>query len=63
MEIINREEVMEKLGMFQYISGKIDDFGWMDLDIISADAGTQFTFMELQDERQTRGVYLKLASP
>ena len=40
MEKITTEEVMEKLDMFQYIFGKIDQFGWWDLEIISADAGT-----------------------
>ena len=37
------EEVMDKLDMFQYIFGKIDQFGWWDLERISADSGTQFT--------------------
>ena len=40
MEKITTEEVMEKLNMFQSISGKIDQFGWWDLERISADAGT-----------------------
>ena len=43
MEKITREEVMEKLDMFQSRFGKIDQFGWWDLERISADAGTQFT--------------------
>ena len=34
MEIINAEEVTDKLIMFQDISGKIDDFGWWDLETI-----------------------------
>ena len=42
MENTTTEEVMDKLDMFQYRSGKIDQFGWRDLEIISADAGTQF---------------------
>ena len=37
------EEVMDKLDMFQSRFGKIDQFGWWDLERISADAGTQFT--------------------
>ena len=43
MEKITTEEVMDKLDMFQSISGKMDQFGWWDLERISADAGTQFT--------------------
>ena len=43
MEKITTEEVMDKLDMFQSRFGKIDQFGWWDLEIISADAGTQFT--------------------
>ena len=43
MEIITTEEVMDKLDMFQAIFVKVDDFGWWDLEIISADLGTQFT--------------------
>ena len=43
MEKITTEEVMDKLDMFQSRSGKIDKFGWWDLEIISADAGTHFT--------------------
>ena len=37
------EEVMDKLDMFQPRFEKIDQFGWWDLEIISADAGTQLT--------------------
>ena len=40
MEKITTEEVMEKLDMFQSRFGKIDRFGWWDLERISADAGT-----------------------
>ena len=55
-------EVMKKLDMFQSRFRKIDQFGWWDLEIISADAGTQFTLTELKDECQTRGVCLTLAA-
>ena len=48
MEKITIEEVMEKLDMFQSRSRKIDEFGWWDLEIISADAGTQFTSTEFK---------------
>ena len=43
MKNITTAEVMDKLDIFQSIFGKIDQFGWWDLEIISADAGTQFT--------------------
>ena len=43
MEEITTEEVMDKLDMFQSRFGKIDQFGWWDLERISEDAGTQFT--------------------
>ena len=49
--------------MFQSKFGKIDQFGWWDLERISADAGTQFTSTEFKYECQTRGVRLKLAAP
>ena len=38
MEKMTTEEVMEKLDMFQSRFGKIDQFGWWDLETISADA-------------------------
>ena len=63
MDNITTEEVMDKLDMFQSRFGKIDQFVWWDLEIISADAGTQFTSTEFKDECQTRGVSLKLAAP
>ena len=52
MENITTAEVMDKLDMFQYRFGKIDQFGWWDLEIISADAGTQFTLIEFKEECQ-----------
>ena len=63
MEKITTEEVMEQLDMFQSRFGKIDRFGWWDLERISADAGTQFTSTDFKDEYQTRGVRLTLAAP
>ena len=62
MDKITTEEVMDKLDMFQSRFGKIDQFGWWDLERISADAGTQFTLTEFKDECQTRVVPLTLAS-
>ena len=46
MEKFSTEEVMDNLDMFQYSFGKIDKFGWWDLERISADAGSQFTSTE-----------------
>ena len=63
MEKITTEEVMDKLDMFQSRFGRIDQFGWWDLERILADACTQFTSTEFKDECQTRGVCLTLAAP
>ena len=49
--------------MLQSRFGKIDEFGWWDLERISADAGTQFTLAEFKEQCQTRGVCLTLAAP
>ena len=49
MEKITTEEVMEKSDKFQSRFGKIDQFGWWDLERISADVGTQFTSMEFKE--------------
>ena len=54
---------MDKLDMFQSRVGKMDQFGGWDLEIISADASTQFTSTEFKYECQTRGVCLTLAAP
>ena len=43
--------------------GKIDEFGWWDLEKILADTGTQFTLKEFKEECQTCGVRLMLAAP
>ena len=50
------------MDMFRSRFGRIDQFGWWDLEIISAYAETQFTSTEIKDECQTRGVSLKLAA-
>ena len=63
MENITTAEVLDKLDMFQSRFGKIDQFGWWDLEIFSADAGTQFTSTEFKEECQTRGFRLTLAAP
>ena len=53
---------MDKLDMFQSRFGKIYEFGWWDLERISADEDTQFTSTEFKQESQNRGVHLTLAS-
>ena len=63
MEKITTEEVMDKLDMFQSRFGEINQFGYWDLERISADAGTQFTSTDFKDECQTCGVCLTLAAP
>ena len=63
MEKITTEEVMDKLDMFQSRFGKIDEFGWWDLERISADTSTQFTSTEFKQECQTRGVNFMVAVP
>ena len=55
--------MMDKLDMFQDRFEKVYKFGWWDLERISADAGTQFTSTEFQEECQNRGVRLTLADP
>ena len=54
---------MDKLDMFQSRFGKIDKFVWWDLEIISADADTQFTLVKFKEKGQTCGVNLTLAAP
>ena len=54
---------MDKLDMFQSRFGKIDKFGCWYLDIISVEAGTQFTSTEFKDDFRTCGVCLKLVDP
>ena len=63
MDNTTTEEVMDKWDMFQSRFGAIDQFGWWDLEIISADAGTYFTSTEFKDECQTRRVSLTLEAP
>ena len=51
------------MDMFQSRFVKIDQFGWWDLEIISADAGTQFNSTEFKYECHTRGFCLTLMAP
>ena len=48
MDKITTEAVMDALDMFHSRLGKIDEFGWWDLEIISADVGKQFILTELK---------------
>ena len=48
-EKISTEEVMDKLDRFQYRFGKLDEFGWWDLEIISADTGSQFISTDFKE--------------
>ena len=43
------EEVVDKLNMSQSRSGKIEKFGWWDLERVSEDAGYQFISTEFKD--------------
>ena len=63
MEKVTTEEVMDKLDIFQSRFGESDQFGWWDLERISADAGTQFILTEFKYECQTSGVCLALVAP
>ena len=62
MEIMTTKKVMDKLDIFKDIYRKVYEFGWWYLKRISADAGTQFTYTELQDKCQTSSVGLTFAS-
>ena len=62
-EKITTEEVMDELDIFQSRFGMIDKFGWRDLEIISADSGSQFTSTKFKEECQTHRVHLKISAP
>ena len=53
MKKITTEEVMDKLDMSQSRFGNIDEFGWWDLERVSADAGNKFTLAEFKEECQS----------
>ena len=63
MESITTEEVMDKLDMFQARFGKLDEFGWWDMDRIQTDSGTQFTSKNFQEGLYICGVQLALVTP
>ena len=58
MEKITTEGVMDKLDLFQSISGKIDEFVWWYLERISSDEGTQFISTKFKQECHNFGVHL-----
>ena len=62
LEKITTEEVMDDMDMFQSRFVKIEEFGWWDLEIFSADAGKKFTSTKFKEEFQTCEVHLMLAA-
>ena len=54
---------MDKLNMFQARFGKVDEFGWWDMEIIQPESGSQFTSKEFQKGLSIRGVRLSLSAP
>ena len=51
------------MDMLQSRFGKIDEFGWWELEKFSADAGSQFTSMNFKGEFQTFRVHMTLEAP
>ena len=49
MEKITTEHVTDNMDMFQSRFGKIDKFGWGDLERISGDSGSKFTLTEFKE--------------
>ena len=49
MKKITTEEVIDNLEMFQSRFGKIDEFGWWDLERVSAYEVTEFTLKEFKE--------------
>ena len=45
---------MDKLDMFQARFGKVDDFGWWDIERIQTYASTQFTSKEFHGDISVR---------
>ena len=56
IENITTEEVMDKLDMFQAIFGKVDEFGWWDMEIIQTESIMQFTSKEFQEGVSVSGL-------
>ena len=47
---------MDKLDMFQEGYGKVDEFGWQDMEKIQTDYSMQFTSKEFQEGLYVHGV-------
>ena len=56
MENIATKEVMDRLDMFQARFGKVDEFGWWDMERIQTYAVTQFNSKGFQGDLYIRGV-------
>ena len=54
---------MDKLDMFQARFGKVDDFGWWDIERIQTYASTQFTSKEFQGDLSLRWLLIELFIP
>ena len=63
MKNTTTEEVMDKLYMFQAKFGKVDEFGWWDMERIKTDAGMQFTSKEFQEGLSVREGQLASSAP
>ena len=49
--------------MFQARFGKVDEFGWWDMERIQTDAGTQFNAKQFQEGISVSVIRLELAEP
>ena len=49
--------------MFQARFGKVNEFGWWDMEKIQTDSGMQFTPKDFQEGLSVHGVILVLAAP
>ena len=54
---------MDKLDMFQSVFGKIDKFGWRDLERFLEDAEKKFTLKDFKEDFQICRVHWSLAPP
>ena len=63
LEELTTEAVMDALDVFVAEFGKVDEFGWINIDKVRADAGPQFTSEDFRDGCAVRGVHLTLAAP
>ena len=54
---------MDKIDIFKAIFEKLYGFGWLDIDRIQTDTGTQFISKEFHEVIYVPGVRLALAAP